>query len=134
MDLSLFHLDEVTDMDIKIKRVYEEPSDADGMRILVDRMWPREIKKENLLMDSWEKGLAPMSDLRKWYSHDPAKYDEFRKRYFAELDTSSESEDFVSRISAYDGTVTLLFSAKDTQHSNAYVLKEWIEKRHHQNV
>ena len=121
-------------MDIKIKRVYEEPSDADGMRILVDRMWPRGIKKENLLMDSWEKGLAPTSDLRKWYSHDPAKFDEFRKRYFAELDTSSEAENFVRRILAYDGTVTLLFSAKDAQHSNAMVLKEWIEKRHHQNV
>lgn len=113
-------------MDLKIKRVYEDPSDADGRRILVDGMWPRGIKKENLALDSWEKSLAPTKELRRWYSHDPQKYDEFRRRYMAELDSNSDAVDFLDRISAYEGTVTLLFSAKDTVHSNAQVLKEWL--------
>lgn len=113
-------------MDLKIKRVYEEPSPEDGLRILVDRIWPRGIKKEKLAMHSWEKELAPSTELRKWYGHDPEKYEEFKARYFAELDSNSAAIDFIDRISGYDGTITLIFSAKDMEHSNAAVLADWM--------
>ena len=118
-------------MDLKIKRVYEEPSADDGMRILVDRMWPRGIKKENLKMDAWEKDLAPSTELRKWYAHDLKKYGEFRNRYFEELDSNRNATDFLNRIKHYNGSVTLLFSAKDTEHSNAAVLSEWLRKNNY---
>lgn len=111
---------------LKIKRVYDEPSSDDGIRILVDRMWPRGIKKENLKMDSWEKELAPSAELRKWYGHDPAKFHEFRERYFKELDHSLQAKDFLNRFGNNNGQVTLLFSARDAEHSNAQVLYEWI--------
>ncbi len=108
---------------IKIKRVYDPPEPGDGKRILVDRLWPRGIKKENLKVDEWLKEISPSDKLRKWFSHDPKKYEEFKKRYTRELEDKS---DILGRIKkeAKKGRVTLLFSAKDTEHNNATVLKE----------
>jgi uncharacterized protein YeaO (DUF488 family) len=108
---------------IKMKRVYDPPDPEDGKRILIDRLWPRGIKKENLKMDEWLKEIAPSDKLRKWFSHDPKKYEGFKKRYIQELQDQPE---ILKRIKseARKGTVTILFSAKDTEHNNATVLKE----------
>ena len=112
---------------VKIKRIYEPASREDGKRILIDRLWPRGIKKEEAKIDEWMKEIAPTTDLRKWFSHDPAKWPEFRKRYINELKSKS---DLVERLrsEATEGTITLLFAAKDPEHANAVVLKEVIEK------
>ncbi len=108
---------------LKIKRVYETPSRGDGKRILIDRLWPRGLKKEEVQVDEWLKELAPSTELRKWFGHDPAKWAEFKKRYKKEL---SGKSDLIKRIKAEarKGTVTLVFSASDAEHSNAAFLKE----------
>jgi len=108
---------------IKIKRVYDPPEADDGKRILIDRLWPRGIKKESLEMDEWLKDIAPSDGLRKWFSHDPAKYHEFKKRYVKELEKKKETIERI-RDEAKKETVTLLFSAKDVEHNNATILKE----------
>ena len=112
---------------IKIKRVYDPPEPGDGKRILIDRLWPRGLKKEDLKMDEWLKEIAPSDKLRKWFSHDPKKYEEFKKRYAKELEDKSG---ILARIKAEakKGTVTILFSAKDTEHNNAKVLRELLTK------
>ena len=112
---------------IKIKRVYDPPEPGDGKRILIDRLWPRGLKKEDLKMDEWLKEIAPSDKLRKWFSHDPRKYEEFKKRYAKELKDRSET---LARIKAEakKGAVTILFSAKDTEHNNATVLRELLSK------
>ncbi|MGN0240584.1 MAG: DUF488 domain-containing protein, partial [Candidatus Weimeria sp.] len=115
-------------MKVQIKRIYDAPSEEDGKRVFVDRLWARGLKKVDARIDAWEKDLAPSNDLRKWYGHDPEKYQEFRKRYRAELDANPKAAEFAGKLEAYDGTVTLLFGAKDAEHSNAAVLKEWLEK------
>lgn len=111
---------------LKIKRVYDDVSEQDGKRILVDRVWPRGIKKEELQHDEWFKEIAPSSDLRKWFDHDADKWDEFKKKYKKEL---KDQKDLVKEIKdAADGhNVTLLYSAKDTEHNQAVVIKEYIE-------
>jgi uncharacterized protein YeaO (DUF488 family) len=112
---------------VKTKRVYDTPDRDDGKRILIDRLWPRGIKKETAKIDEWLKDIAPSDDLRKWFAHDPAKWPEFKKRYINELKKKSE---LVERLKAEakKGTVTLLFAAKDVEHDNAVVLKEVIER------
>jgi uncharacterized protein YeaO (DUF488 family) len=112
---------------IKIKRIYDPYAKADGKRVLVDRLWPRGIKKEDARCDLWLKDIAPSDGLRKWFSHDPAKWQEFRKRYGKELEDRQDMiEDL--RKEARRGTVTLLFAAKDSERNNAVVLKEVIEE------
>lgn len=114
-------------MKIRVKRVYEEAESIDGYRVLVDRLWPRGIKKENALLDQWAKDLAPSQELRKWYSHAPAKWSEFQQRYWKELDENRQLiTDLLRR--ANQDTVTLLFAAKDTDHNNAQALKKFIEE------
>ena len=112
---------------IRVKRVYDPPDRGDGKRILVDRLWPRGIRKENLRTDEWLREIAPSDKLRKWFSHDPKKYEEFKKRYSEELEDKSE---ILERIKSESrkGTVTILFSAKDTEHNNATVLRELLSK------
>ncbi len=110
---------------IKIKRIYDSASPEDGKRIYVDRLWPRGMRKEEVKMDEWLKEIAPSDGLRKWFSHDPSKYTEFKKRYFKELEKKSHLTEKI-RSEAREGTVTLLFSAKDTEHNNAAVLKEML--------
>jgi uncharacterized protein YeaO (DUF488 family) len=112
---------------IKIKRVYDPPEADDGKRILIDRLWPRGIKKESLEMDEWLKDIAPSDGLRKWFSHDPAKYHEFKKRYVKELEKKKETIERI-RDEAKKETVTLLFSAKDVEHNNATILKEVLSR------
>jgi uncharacterized protein YeaO (DUF488 family) len=115
-------------MPIDLKRAYDPPARNDGRRILVDRVWPRGIAKDDLQIDAWLKDLAPSTELRKWFGHDPKKWDEFRKRYARELEQRSEMlEDLVEQARA--GHVTLVFSAKDTRHNNAVALKEHLERR-----
>ncbi len=107
---------------IKIKRIYENPSDADGVRILVDRVWPRGVSKEDAKLDVWDKEIAPTEKLRKWFDHDADKFSDFEKKYRKELEDRKGNLDAI-RIKARDGTVTLLYGAKDTEHNQAVVLQ-----------
>lgn len=112
---------------IRTKRVYEEPSETDGLRILIDRLWPRGVSKAEAKIDRWEKELAPSTELRHWFGHDPAKWEEFLERYRAELEGKEEA---LARLrqEADEGTVTLLYAAKDEEHNNAVALKRYIEE------
>lgn len=112
---------------IQIKRVYESANRKDGRRILVERLWPRGIKKENLKMDAWAKEAAPSADLRRWFNHDPEKWKEFEKRYRAELAENPEAWKPLVEAAQSDD-LTLLFSAHDTEHNNALVLKNYLEE------
>lgn len=107
---------------IKIKRIYEPAEESDGRRILVDRLWPRGIKKDSTSLDAWRKDLAPTVGLRKWYNHDPAKWEEFQLKYLLELKHNPAVMDF-QRVTAGDEIVTLLYAARDTHHTHALVLQ-----------
>jgi uncharacterized protein YeaO (DUF488 family) len=137
--------------EVRLKRVYDDASPDDGTRVLVDRLWPRGRSREAAKVDLWLKDVAPSDKLRHWFNHDPERWPEFRKRYRAELaerseDTKSEdmksedskSEDTKSkeletlrRLAAGNKPVTLLFAAKDSEHNNAVVLREWLSARGH---
>ncbi len=114
---------------IVLKRIYDPASQDDGKRILVDRLWPRGISKDKADIDGWLKEIAPSDELRKWFLHDPAKWEEFRNRYKNEL-KRKEKEGLIEglRKAGKKGKVTLLFSAKDVLHNNAVVLKEYLGK------
>lgn len=114
------------DMKLKIKRVYSKPSKEDGERILVDRLWPRGITKEKTAADIWLKEIAPTTELRKWFGHDSANWKEFQKRYCKELEDNIEQVDII-RKHIKNGVVTFVYSAKDEEHNEALVLKEWLE-------
>ena len=120
-------------MGIAIKRVYEAPAEGDGYRVLIDRLWPRGLKKESVPMDVWAKELAPSTELRKWFGHDPALWDEFRQRYAAELAESADVWQALARRSAKE-PVTLLYGARDEEHNDAVALKALMEQwlRRHQ--
>ncbi|MBW2238576.1 MAG: DUF488 domain-containing protein [Deltaproteobacteria bacterium] len=113
-------------MEIKIKRSYNSPSNDDGYRILVDRLWPRGISKKKAKIDFWPKELAPSTELRRWYGHDPEKWSEFKSRYFAELDDNPE---LVNELLEYvrKGTVTFTYSSKEHRLNNAVALKKYVE-------
>jgi len=108
---------------IKIKRIYNRASSDDGKRIYVDRLWPRGMKKEEVKIDEWLKDISPSDALRKWFGHDPSKYEEFKRRYTQELENHSEILEKI-KIEGKRKTVTLLFSARDVNYNNATVLKE----------
>ncbi len=113
---------------IRVKRVYEPAEGGDGKRFLVERLWPRGMKKESLRMDGWIKDVAPSDALRHWFGHEPAKWEEFRRRYAAELENNSDSwQPLLTE--ARHGTVTLLYSAHDLEHNNAVALKEFLDAR-----
>jgi len=115
-------------MPIEVKRAYDPPAASDGWRVLIDRIWPRGVAKADLQVDAWLKDAAPSTALRKWFGHDPAKWDEFRQRYARELDERPEVvEQLLERARA--GRVTLVFGARDAAHSNAAALKEYLEGR-----
>ncbi len=110
---------------VTIKRVYEEPSPQDGERVLVDRLWPRGMAKADAHIDLWLKDIAPSAGLRAWFGHDPAKYEEFRRRYLAELaEEPGKSALAQLRERIAQGPVTLVFAAQDSQHCNASVLRD----------
>ena len=113
---------------IRLKRVYDPPSPDDGLRVLVDRLWPRGIKKEAARIDLWAQDIAPSARLRQWFGHDPARWAEFRKRYQAEL---AANEAAVASLRAATRTakrLTLVFGAKDEERNNAVVLRETLER------
>jgi uncharacterized protein YeaO (DUF488 family) len=113
---------------IILKRAYDPVSRTDGTRFLVERLWPRGISKATLRVDAWLKEVGPSTDLRKWFSHDPGKWDEFRRRYFRELASHPEAwQPIVS--AARRGRVTLVYSSHDTQHNNAVALQEFLRKK-----
>lgn len=111
---------------IRLKRVYEAVESSDGTRLLVERLWPRGVKKETLRIESWVKDAAPSTELRKWFAHDPAKWEEFRKRYFAELRANPEGWETIAE-AARKGTVTLLYSSHDEEHNNAVALRDFLD-------
>ncbi|GIW52362.1 MAG: hypothetical protein KatS3mg081_1717 [Gemmatimonadales bacterium] len=113
---------------IRVKRVYEPPVPQDGARFLVDRLWPRGLKKETLRLDGWFKELAPSDRLRRWFAHQPGRWQEFRRRYFAELDRNESAWKPLLE-AARRGTVTLLYAARDAEHNNAVALKEYLESK-----
>ncbi len=112
---------------IQTKRVYEPIGPHDGTRYLVERLWPRGMKKEALKMDGWLKEVAPSDELRRWFSHDPAKWVEFQRRYSTELSQRRGAWEPIVQ-AARRGTVTLLYSAHDEEHSNAIALKKYLER------
>jgi uncharacterized protein YeaO (DUF488 family) len=112
---------------LKIKRVYEPPGTGDGLRVLVDRLWPRGLSKDRAHVGLWMKEIAPSDALRKWFGHDPARWEVFRGRYLAELEGKKEMARMLAQ-KAEKGGVTLLFGAKDAERNQAVVLKEFIAK------
>jgi uncharacterized protein YeaO (DUF488 family) len=115
-------------MKVKVKRVYEEPSENDGQRILVDRIWPRGLTKEAAQIDLWLKSIAPSNDLRKWFSHDPQKWKIFRKKYFGELDENQDVvNDLVTQVKKHNST--LVYAARNVQQNNAIALRDYLESR-----
>ncbi len=113
---------------IQLKRAYEKASESDGTRFLVERLWPRGVKKQDLQLDGWLKDVAPSSDLRRWFGHDPEKWSEFRRRYVRELERNEDAWRPLLA-SARRGHITLVYSAHDTEHNNAIVLKDFLETK-----
>ena len=113
---------------IQLKRVYAQPSENDGARYLVERLWPRGVKKSALTMQAWLKDAAPSTELRRWFGHDPARWNEFRQRYFVELNGHPDAWRPILQ-AARHGAVTLLYSSHDMEHNNAVTLKEFLENR-----
>ncbi|MGR9071469.1 MAG: DUF488 domain-containing protein [Gammaproteobacteria bacterium] len=111
---------------IRIKRVYDEPEDRDGRRILVDRLWPRGLSKEKAKVDVWAKEIAPSTALRRWYGHDPDKWIEFKNRYAAELEANAGQVNGILE-DVREGVVTFLYGSKEAQLNNAVALKEYLE-------
>lgn len=115
-------------MPIRVKRVYESPAKTDGKRYLVDRIWPRGIKKDAIEIEDWVKELGPSTELRKWFGHDASRWTEFKKRYFKEL-TGKEEQWKPIRSQARKHTVTLVYSARDEDHNQAVALREFLQSR-----
>jgi uncharacterized protein YeaO (DUF488 family) len=114
--------------ELRIKRVYAEPSREDGKRILVDRLWPRGLTKEKARVDLWPKEVAPSNELRKWFGHDPKRWPEFKQRYIDELKTQGEALGLL-RKEASHGTTTLLYGARDEEHNEAVVLLALLQRK-----
>ena len=112
---------------IKLKKVYEKPSKEDGLRVLVERLWPRGFTKERASVDLWLKDIAPSTELRKWFGHDPAKWEQFCKRYRVELEQRKEAVNLLKQKSE-EGTITLVYAARDEKHNSAIALKEILEQ------
>ena len=113
---------------IRLKRVYDPAEPHDGERFLVERLWPRGLRKTDIRMDAWQKEAGPSTELRKWFSHDPEKWTEFRRKYSAELDKRPEAWAPILE-AAHKGAVTLLYSSRDPEHNNAVALKSFIDAK-----
>jgi uncharacterized protein YeaO (DUF488 family) len=115
-------------MDVQIRRAYEPPRRGDGYRVLVDRVWPRGVSKDELELDEWRKEIAPSTRLRKWFGHDPERWTGFQERYFAELEEKQDSvRDLVKR--AHQGRITLVYGARDSEHNQAVALGAYLRAR-----
>ena len=115
---------------IKLKRAYEKRSRDDGSRILVERLWPRGLTRERAAVDLWLKEVAPSPELRKWFGHDPARWEQFQKRYWKELKEKEEAVRLLKR-KGKQGTVTLVYAARDEEHNGALALKRFVDGRQH---
>ncbi len=115
-------------MTIRLKRAYESAEPGDGRRFLVERLWPRGVRKEALRLDAWLKDVAPSTALRRWFSHDPARWDEFQKRYWKELDEHPEAWAPLVEAAGHS-TITLVYSTHDEEHNNAVALKDYLDLR-----
>lgn len=115
-------------MKLRVKRIYEAPDPTDGYRVLVDRIWPRGVSRERAALDAWMREIAPSTSLRRWFGHDASRWREFKRRYAAELE---ERQDLVAEVAAIarDRRVTLLFSARDTEHNQAVALAEYLKAK-----
>jgi uncharacterized protein YeaO (DUF488 family) len=113
---------------IEIKRIYDPAAAEDGIRILVDRLWPRGLSKSDAKVDLWLKEIAPSHELRKWYAHDPGKWVEFKQKYFKELDEKKELVNLILE-KVTQGNLTLLFGAKEKRYNNAVALKEYMKRK-----
>lgn len=113
---------------IKIKRIYDPSEKEDGYRILIDRLWPRGLTKEKAKIDLWLKEIAPSNDLRKWFAHDPEKWEEFKNKYKEELKTKQELLHKIKQLEKEKKTVTMLYSAKEKEHNNAVALSDFLKK------
>jgi len=111
-------------MSIEVKRIYERALASDGRRILIDRLWPRGVSREKAALSEWMKVLAPSDQLRKWFDHDPDRWEEFKRRYFKELDLKDEVEELA--LTAKTDKITLVYASKDEKHNNAVALREYI--------
>jgi uncharacterized protein YeaO (DUF488 family) len=114
-------------MDVRLKRAYEPPSASDGYRVLIDRLWPRGVSREQARLDEWARELAPSSGLRQWFAHDPARFSVFRRRYAGELAGQEEKLRELRR-RARQGSLTLVYGARDTEHNDAVVLAEILRR------
>ncbi|WP_257347571.1 DUF488 domain-containing protein [Pseudalkalibacillus decolorationis] len=116
-------------MSIELKRIYDSKGEKSGKRILVDRVWPRGVSKEDANLDEWFKEVAPSSDLRKWFDHDPEKFESFKKQYKKELDNDEDQSKALKKLKglAKNGKLVLLYGAKDEEHNHAVVLKELLD-------
>jgi uncharacterized protein YeaO (DUF488 family) len=112
--------------EIRLKRAYDPPAPEDGLRILVERLWPRGVSKEHAALDSWNKDVAPSGELRRWFHHDPDRWKEFQKRYRAELQAKKEAVEELRR-KCRNETVTLIYASRDEQHNGALALKTFLE-------
>ncbi|GGI85684.1 hypothetical protein GCM10007112_23500 [Vulcanisaeta souniana JCM 11219] len=117
-------------MRIKVKRIYDEPDLSDGVRVLVDRLWPRGLSRERARIDVWLRDLAPSDELRRWFNHDPAKWDEFRLKYWSELDRNINDLSKLLSIIRGNGAVTLLYATRDRLRNNAVALAEYLRVRY----
>ncbi len=113
---------------LTVKRIYADPAAADGCRVLVDRLWPRGLSKDKAKIDHWFRDLAPSNELRRWYGHDPAKWDEFRRRYRAELDANPSVLVPLHELMEKKDTITLLFSSRNETHNNAVALAGFLRE------
>ncbi|MDY0213397.1 MAG: DUF488 domain-containing protein, partial [Desulfuromonadaceae bacterium] len=113
-------------MQIQTKRAYESPAPEDGYRVLVDRLWPRGVSKQKLAVDEWNKEIAPSTELRKWFNHDPEKWGQFRERYLAELRENQLGKELLKAVK--QKRLTLVYGARDTEHNQALVLQEYLEE------
>lgn len=122
-----------TSMAIKIERIYEDKAQNDGVRVLVDRVWPRGMSKENANLDEWMKNIGPSTELRKWFGHDPDKFDDFKKKYIDELKNNKEQHEELKVLEGIINDarkdVVLLYSAKDEEHNQAVVLQEYLKEQ-----
>jgi uncharacterized protein YeaO (DUF488 family) len=117
-----------TASDIRAKRVYDPPDAEDGLRVLVDRLWPRGVRKDEAKLTLWLKDIAPSDDLRRWFGHDPARFAEFSRRYWAELGANKQAVSQMKDL-LKTGPVTLLYAAHDEEHNNARVLADYLKSR-----
>lgn len=116
-------------MELRTKRAYEKPGDGDGRRVLVDRIWPRGVSREHARIDYWARDLAPSPELRKWFGHDPARWDDFRRRYFGELAARNVEFAALRRALAGASRATFVYGARDRMRNNAVALVEYLHER-----